>query len=80
MLKWEQGHTWQQIAVSYLSYVQCLGRYAENIIVVFDGYGNSPKDHDHMHSANKELLLWHADSTRCDTFDAKIKVPGQNLQ
>ncbi len=48
MVKWEQGHTWQQIAESYLSYVQCLGRYAENISGVFDGYGSSPKDHDHI--------------------------------
>ncbi len=29
MVKWEQGHTSQQIAESYLSYVQCLGRYAD---------------------------------------------------
>ncbi len=48
MVKWEQGHTWQPIAERYLSYVQCLGRYAENISVVFDGYGSSPKDHDHI--------------------------------
>ena len=34
---WEQGHTWQEIAESYLSYVT----------VVSDGYSNSPKDHDY---------------------------------
>ena len=48
MVKWEQGHTWQEIADSYLSYVQYLGRYAEKITVVFDGYSSSPKDHDHI--------------------------------
>ena len=45
MVKWEQGHTWQEIADSYLSYVLHLGRYAEKI-TVFDGYSSSPKDHD----------------------------------
>ena len=48
MVKWEQGHTWQEIADSYLSYVQYLGRYAEKITVVCDGYSSSPKDHDHI--------------------------------
>ena len=43
MVKWEQDHTWQEIADSYLSYVQYLGRYAEKITVVFDGYSSSPK-------------------------------------
>ena len=47
MVKWEQGHTWQEIADSYLSYVQYLGRYSQKITVVFDGYSSSPKDHDH---------------------------------
>jgi len=48
MVKWEQGHTWQEIADSYLSYVQYLGRHSQKITVVFDGYNNSPKDHDHI--------------------------------
>ena len=43
MVKWEQGHTWQEIADSYLSYVQYLGRYSQKIAVVFDGYSGSPK-------------------------------------
>ena len=47
-VKWEQGQTWQEIANSYLSYVQCLGGYSQKIIVVFDGYSQSPKDHDHI--------------------------------
>jgi len=48
MVKWEQNETWQEIANSYLRYVQCLGRRSQNIIVVFDGYSRSPKDHDHI--------------------------------
>jgi len=48
IVKWEQGHTWQKIADSYLSYVQYLGKHAQKITVVFDGYNNSPKDHDHI--------------------------------
>ena len=31
MVKWEQGQTWQKIADSYLSYVQCLGRHSRKI-------------------------------------------------
>ena len=46
IVKLEQHQTWQEIADSYLSYVQCLGR--QKIIVVFDGYNRSPKDHDHI--------------------------------
>ncbi|KAG7255643.1 hypothetical protein CRUP_008469 [Coryphaenoides rupestris] len=48
MVKWEQGQTWQEIADSYLSYVQCLGSRSQKIIVVFDGYSSSAKDHDHI--------------------------------
>ncbi len=43
-----EGQTWQEIADSYLLYVQCLGRHSQNITVVFDGYSSSPKDHDHI--------------------------------
>uniref|UniRef100_UPI00358F612F uncharacterized protein n=1 Tax=Myxine glutinosa TaxID=7769 RepID=UPI00358F612F len=48
MVKWEQRQTWQEIANSYLSYVQYLGCCSQKIIVVFDGYSRSPKDHDHI--------------------------------
>ncbi|XP_065906073.1 uncharacterized protein [Dysidea avara] len=48
LVKWEQGHTWQEIADSCLSYVHYLGRYSQKITVVFDGYSSSPKDHDHI--------------------------------
>jgi len=37
MVRWEQGHTWQEIAESYLIYVQYLGRHSQKITVVFDG-------------------------------------------
>ncbi|KAK1904773.1 putative protein YsfB [Dissostichus eleginoides] len=53
MVKWEQGQTWQEIANSYLSYVQCLGRRSQKTIVVFDGYSRSPKDHDHIRRTKK---------------------------
>ena len=43
MAKWELHQTWQEIANSYLSYVQYLGRCSQKIIVVFDGYNRSPK-------------------------------------
>lgn len=48
MVKWKQHQTWQEIANSYLSYVQHLGRCSQKIIVIFDGYTRSPKDHDHI--------------------------------
>ena len=48
MVKWEQGQTWQEIANSNLSYMQHLGTHSHKIIVVFDGYSSSPKDHDHI--------------------------------
>ena len=53
MVKWGQGQTWQEIANSYLSYVQCLGRNSQKIVVVFDGYSRSPKDHDHIRRSKK---------------------------
>ena len=43
-MKWKQGQTWPEIANSYLH----LGTYSHKIIVVFDGYSSSPKDHDHI--------------------------------
>ena len=45
MVKWEQNETWQEIANSYLRYVQCLGRRCKKIIVVFDSYSRSPKQY-----------------------------------
>lgn len=52
MVKWEQDQTWQEIANSYLSYVQCLGSHSQKI-PVFNGYSSLPKDHDHIqHTKN----------------------------
>ena len=48
MVKWEQSQTWQEIANSYMSYIQHLGGHSHKIIVVFDGYSSSPKDHNHF--------------------------------
>ena len=53
VVKWEQQQTWQEIANGYLNYVHHLGHYSQKIIVVFDGYSKSPKDHDHVqHTKN----------------------------
>ena len=53
MVKWEQQQTWQEITNSYLDYVHFLGRCSQKIIVIFDGYSRSPKDHDHIqHTKN----------------------------
>ena len=38
---------------SYQSYVQCLGRNSQKIVVVFVGYSRSPKDHDHIRRSKK---------------------------
>ena len=48
MVKWKQDQTWEEIANNYLGYVQYLGRESLNVVVVFDGYAMSPKDHDHI--------------------------------
>ena len=48
MVKWEQHQTWQEIANIYMNYIHCLGSSSQKIIVVFDGYNRSPKDHDHI--------------------------------
>ena len=48
MVKWEQGHTLQDIANSYLSYMQHLGSHSHKITVLIDGYSSSPKDHNHI--------------------------------
>ena len=53
MVRWEHGQTWQEIANSYVRYVQCLGRNCQKIIVVFDGQSSSPKDHDHIRCTKK---------------------------
>ena len=46
LVKYEQGRTWQEIANSYLNYIQHPGSRSQNMIVVFDDYSNSTKDHD----------------------------------
>ena len=48
VVHWDQGQTWQNITDSYLTYVQFLGSRSQKIIVVFDGYGSSPKDNEHI--------------------------------
>ena len=47
-VKWEKGQTWQDISESYLSYVQSRGNHFQKVVVVFDGYSKSPKDHNHI--------------------------------
>lgn len=51
-LKWEKGKLFSEIANSYVDYLIHLSKNRE-CIVVFDGYNNSPKDHEHRRrSAN----------------------------
>ena len=45
--KWESGKTWGDIISGYVQLVKHLGNHATKIIVVFDGYESSTKDHTH---------------------------------
>ena len=47
-VKWEANLTWRNIAESYLRFVKAMGNKHIQITVVFDGYGHSTKDHDHL--------------------------------
>ena len=51
-IPWEIGKSYGDISISYLRYVKSLG-YKGQIIVVFDGYNNSPKDHEHNRRSNR---------------------------
>ena len=47
-VKWEANLTWNDIAHNYLRFVKAMGSQHLRITVVFDGYVNSTKDHDHF--------------------------------
>lgn len=47
-VRWEANLTWKDIAESYLRFVKSMGSQCLQITVVFDGYGSSTKDHDHL--------------------------------
>ena len=47
-VKWEEGDTWEDIVNKYVSFILKIVRQADYVTVVFDGYHNSPKDHDHL--------------------------------
>uniref|UniRef100_UPI00358E3900 uncharacterized protein n=1 Tax=Myxine glutinosa TaxID=7769 RepID=UPI00358E3900 len=47
-VRWEAKLTWKDIAESYLQFVKSMGSHCLRITVVFDGYGSSTKDHDHL--------------------------------
>ena len=47
-VKWGANLTWKEIAESYLRFVRSMGSQRLRITVVFDGYGSSTKDHDHL--------------------------------
>lgn len=47
-VRWEANLTWKDIAESYLRFVKSIGNQRLRIAVVFDGYGSSTKDHDHL--------------------------------
>ena len=52
-VKWEAGQTWQEIANSYGEHLQHLGSQSQKIIVAFDGFNISPKDHDRIRNTTK---------------------------
>ena len=45
--KWGKSENWSNIVDGYVEFVKYQGRKAKNIVVVFDGYQNSTKDHAH---------------------------------
>ena len=47
-VRWDTSITWKDIAESYLRLVKSMGSHHLRITVVFDGYGSSTKDHDHL--------------------------------
>lgn len=47
-VKWEANLTWKEIVQRYLYFVKSMGINRIRIIVVFDGYSSSTKDHDHL--------------------------------
>ena len=59
MVKWEEGQTCQEIADSYLSYMQCLARLPENHCRLWWLYISSPKVHHHIQrNKNSCYNLW----------------------
>lgn len=56
-IKWVQGKTFGEVSKSYIAYVkQIVTRVAVfdvNVIIVFDGYQKSTKDHEHQRRNNK---------------------------
>ncbi|CAL8400553.1 unnamed protein product [Boreogadus saida] len=53
----EANLTWKDIAESYLRFVMSMGSQHLQIIVVFDGYGSSTKDHDHLRRTKNACSL-----------------------
>ena len=47
-VRWEANLTWKDIAERYLQFVKYMGSQCLKTTVVFDGYGSSTKDHDHL--------------------------------
>ena len=45
-VSWEANLTWKDIAERYLQFVKSMGSRCLRTTMVFDGYGNSTKDHD----------------------------------
>ena len=48
-MKWEPESTFDNIAGNYVRYVKSLKAFdkAHDVLVVFDGYGTSTKEHGH---------------------------------
>ena len=45
--KWDKSMTWSDILQQYVNFVKAQGYHAQSLLVVFDGYENSTKDHTH---------------------------------
>ena len=46
-ISWKTGTTYRDIASMFLNYLKWFQKSGKAVIVVFDGYERSPKDHDH---------------------------------
>lgn len=54
----EANVTRKDIAKSYLRFVKSISSHRFRITVVFDGYGNSTKDHDHLRRTKKHAMTF----------------------
>ncbi|KAK1906611.1 Chromosome-associated kinesin KIF4 [Dissostichus eleginoides] len=70
MVKWEQGQTWQEIANSYLSYVQCLGTNHPLFFTTSKGSYDVRRIREALSERERCYLLFCHAFTGCDTVSA----------